>query len=92
MEKTRQYYQEIGRRGGKATVERHGAEHMAELGKKGFAATTTRHFGGSREAHLAWLEQAGLHAYWAGSGITMKRDRDGFGVWPEEMPVHPAHK
>ena len=87
----RKYYQEIGRKGGRATVERYGREHMRYIGKRGFEVTTDRHFQGQRAAHLSWLRSAGLHAYWSATGLKMKYDADGRAIWPEFTLPHPAH-
>lgn len=51
-----------GRRGGQATVARHGREHMRAIGQRGFASTVARHFGGDRRAAINHLIQRGLAA------------------------------
>ncbi len=60
--KTREQMQELGRRGGRATVERHGREHMAAIGRKGFAVMVDRHWGGDRKAAVRRLVELGLMA------------------------------
>lgn len=44
-----------GSAGGKATVERHGREHMAEIGRRGFQSFTDRYFQGDRQQAGDWL-------------------------------------
>jgi hypothetical protein len=53
--------QEMGRRGGKATVARHGREHMARIGALGFAALARRlgYAGGARKGAVAFLQRSG---------------------------------
>ena len=51
-----------GRRGGLATVARHGREHMAKIGARGFARTVERHWGGDRKRFLEYLQRLGLAA------------------------------
>ena len=50
----------MGRKGGLATVRKHGHEHMQAIGRKGFKATTDRHFGGDKRKHLNYLISRGL--------------------------------
>lgn len=50
---------EFGRRGGRATVRRHGAEHMRRIGRAGFRATVNRHWSGDRGAFLDFLAREG---------------------------------
>jgi hypothetical protein len=52
---------ELGRKGGRSTVERHGTEHMRAIGRKGFAALARRRgfAGGSRLGTLQWLLSRG---------------------------------
>ncbi len=52
----------FGRRGGQATVTRHGRAHMAKIGKRGFEATVQKHWQGNREAFLRRLKELGLMA------------------------------
>ena len=44
--------QQAGRKGGQATVQRHGREHMAEIGTRGAAVTWQRY-------HLSPVGQSG---------------------------------
>jgi general stress protein YciG len=53
---------EAGKRGGKATVRRHGREHMRRIGKRGFEVTVARHWGGDRRAYRDFLHARGWHA------------------------------
>jgi general stress protein YciG len=82
--------QRIASKGGQATVAKHGRGHMAEIGRRGFVATTCRYFLGDERLHKGWLKAAGAFCYWQGSGLTMKRDKDGLPVWPDRLPLHPA--
>lgn len=91
MKRDREFYREIGRKGGMATVERHGREHMSQIGRKGYQVTTCRHFLGNDRWHNEYLSEVGAHVYWRQSGLAMKYDANGNPIWPEEMPVHPAH-
>lgn len=52
---------EMGRKGGRATLERYGTEHYRELGRKGFAAYARKlgFAGGSRRGALARLLSRG---------------------------------
>lgn len=50
---------ERGRRGGLATLARHGTTHMAQIGKRGFAAYAERCHGGNRKAAWLALDDAG---------------------------------
>ena len=88
--RTREYYQEIGRRGGRATAAKYGRVHMSTIGRRGWLVTTARYFLGSERLHATWLATAGAYVYWRESGLTMKRDADGRPVWPEALPTHPA--
>ena len=58
----RHHYQQAGRKGGKATLKAHGAEHMRRIGQAGFTATCDRHYGGDRRAMLNELIRRGLRA------------------------------
>lgn len=49
-----------GQRGGQATVQRHGREHMRRIGQAGFAATVKRHYGGDARAAVNALIARGL--------------------------------
>jgi hypothetical protein len=49
---------ELGRKGGNATFERYGREHMAAIGRKGFAALASFARGG-RKAALGRLAASG---------------------------------
>ena len=53
---------ELGRRGGLATVARHGRAHMATIGRLGFQATMDRHWNGDRKAAVRRLQELGLMA------------------------------
>lgn len=44
-EERRAYLRELGGRGGRATLARHGTEHMARIGKVGFQVTKERYGG-----------------------------------------------
>jgi hypothetical protein len=52
---------EFGRRGGQATLARHGREHMARIGQAGFLALarTLGYVGGSRRGAVQQLQAAG---------------------------------
>lgn len=90
MTRDSEYYRRIGAKGGRATVEKYGRQHMREIGKRGYMVTTCRYFQGNEQLHNQWLREAGLHTYWKSSGLPMKRGPDGKPIWPEEMPTHPA--
>ncbi len=77
--------------GGRATVQRHGRQHMSEIGRRGFQSTTERYFRNEFD-HKQWLASAGAHMYWRSTSLPMRYDRNGHPCWPEEMPAHPAHK
>lgn len=47
--------QEAGRKGGLATLAKHGKEHMQEIGRKGFAATREKRFDGCTISLVKWL-------------------------------------
>jgi len=79
-----------GSKGGRVTVERHGAKHMRRIGRKGFESTTERHFGGCEDAHKYFLGRLCRWNYWKQSGLPMRYDRDGRAIWLK--PDHPAHK
>jgi general stress protein YciG len=87
----KEHCKRIASLGGKATVNKHGRQHMAEIGKRGFMVTTCRYFLGNDWLHKRWLSAAGTFNYWQSTGLTMKRDMDGQPIWPESMPLHPAH-
>jgi hypothetical protein len=53
---------ELGRKGGRTTLARHGVEHFRAIGRKGFEATTNRHYAGDRRRHLNDLIARGLRA------------------------------
>lgn len=86
----REYFRQLGSKGGRATVQKYGREFMAIIGAVGYESTTKKHFQGDEASHNEWLIKSGAHAYWKSTGIPMKRDFDGNPVWPEEMPEHPA--
>lgn len=86
---TKDNAKEFGRKGGRATVERHGGEHMRHIGKKGHISTTEKHFEGNEEAHGAYLAQLGRWVYWKHTGLRMKLGPDGKPIW--RKPRHPAH-
>ena len=52
---------EAGRLGGRATVNKHGVEHMSAIGKAGFAALRRKFgfMGGSGRGALRWLNRQG---------------------------------
>ena len=52
---------EAGRKGGKATVRKYGAEHMRSIGKAGFQALRRKFgfMGGSGRGALRWLNRNG---------------------------------
>lgn len=52
----------MGRKGGQATLQRHGRDHMACIGRSGFAATVRTHWHGDRAAYVAHLRERGLLA------------------------------
>jgi hypothetical protein len=53
---------DFGRRGGQATVKRHGHAHMSKIGKAGFAAMVNKYWNGDRAACLRRLKELGLMA------------------------------
>lgn len=53
---------EHGRKGGRATVERHGRGHMSTIGARGFWTTVRRHWGGDARAFVNYLIALGLAA------------------------------
>ena len=53
---------DIGRRGGRATAQRHGPDHMRQIGKAGYQTTLERYFAGDKERMDHWLSRAGLAA------------------------------
>ncbi len=46
---------DLGRKGGRATVKRHGKHYMAEIGRKGFMVTCARHWQGDKRGFVEWL-------------------------------------
>jgi hypothetical protein len=44
-----------GSAGGRACVERHGKQYMAEIGRKGFASLVASKFQGDRQGCIDWL-------------------------------------
>lgn len=87
---TKESAREMGARGGRATVEKHGRGHMREIGKRGFQAVTEKYFSGSDLLHKSFIAEVGLHVYWKSSGLPMKYDKGGRPIWPDKMPLHPA--
>ena len=59
---TRDTAADFGRRGGQATVKRHGRQHMSEIGKAGFEAMVQKYWNGDRAACLRRLKEKGLMA------------------------------
>ncbi len=84
------FYKRIGSAGGRATVARYGREHMRAIGRKGFQSTTHKYFRSEKE-HKLWLANMGAYTYWRSTGLPMKRDHMGRGVFPDRPPAHPAH-
>lgn len=91
MSRNKEYYRQLGRKGGLATVAKHGRRHMSQIGRRGFEATTELYFDGDEELHKRFLARMGQHVYWVSTSIPMKWTRNGRPLWPERMPVHPAH-
>ena len=82
---------QFGRKGGKATAERHGLEHFREIGKRGFEAHAEKWFG-SVQAYKEHLAERCAYNYWSQSGRPAKRDADGRPIFPTHKPVHPSVK
>lgn len=79
----------MGAEGGRATFRKHGRKHMQEIGARGFATLVARHFGGDKQAAIAWL-----HAHASESEIdrlVSARQRqqiaDGATCVAEEIPI-----
>jgi general stress protein YciG len=53
---------EMGRRGGRRTVEKHGPTYMSHIGKRGFQVTVDRYYAGDRAAYCWRLSRLGLIA------------------------------
>jgi general stress protein YciG len=87
----REYYRELGRKGGQATARKYGSGWMSQIGKRGWLATTTKYFRNELH-HKTWLIECGLHNYWRGTQLRMKYDRFGNPIWPDRLPPHPAHR
>ena len=80
-EKQLAHLRRIASLGGKAVVEKHGTQHMAEIGRRGFEATVEKYFDGDPQAAKKWLTDVGK---WA-------TDIPGLRIWPHPGP-HPAHR
>jgi general stress protein YciG len=52
----------LGRKGGQATAQRHGRDHMARIGRKGFHAMVRKHYGGDYRRAINTLIARGLMA------------------------------
>jgi hypothetical protein len=80
----------VGRKGGLATVARHGRPHMQAIGRRGFQTTTDRHYGGDRRRHLNDLIARGLRALdpcpWNGAHQNYTAFPDPPTPNPEEIP------
>lgn len=81
----------IASAGGRATVARHGHDHMRRIGRRGWEQTTRRHFR-SEHDHAIWLALMGAHVYWKHTSLPMRYDHNGHPIYPEHKPAHPAHK
>lgn len=88
--KDKEFYRRIGSLGGRATVQRHGSEHMRQIGKRGFEVTTARHFR-SEQHHKRWLAEMGAYTYWRQTNLPMRYGRNGEPIFPTTRPSHPAH-
>jgi hypothetical protein len=53
---------QLGAKGGRATVRKHGIAHMAAIGRKGWYGLVTKRFGGDYQRAGAWLSRHGLRA------------------------------
>lgn len=53
----RKKMRDLGRRGGRACVKRHGRHHMAAIGARGFATTLAKHWQGDKPGMVAWLHE-----------------------------------
>lgn len=82
--------QQIASSGGQATVQKHGKQHMSKIGRKGHETVINRYFQGDEQLFNNWLRRISAYTYWQSTGLPMKRDRQGRGIWPEEKPLHPA--
>jgi general stress protein YciG len=52
-----------GSAGGKATLAKHGPDHLRELGRKGFAALVAGRYSGDKTATMAALHSKGWHRH-----------------------------
>lgn len=77
----------IAGRGGRATVTRHGREHMSAIGVKGFRATAAR-FRSPRE-YKVWLGCLGAHTYARHVGLPGWQGK--FGHRPPPAPWDPEY-
>lgn len=87
-EEKRNYYRQLGSKGGRATVERHGRAHMQTIGKKGFEQTGKKYFRSMQEYKL-WLASLGSFVYWRDTGLPPKYDRTGNPIFPTNKPLAP---
>lgn len=76
---------QYGRKGGLATVKKHGPAYMAKIGRKGFEATTAKYFGGDESAHRQWMAEKGAWNYFVQTGLPNSK-----GIF--RRPRHPAHQ
>ncbi len=59
---TKKNAKQLGAKGGKATVAKHGKAHMRHIGRLGFRATVDKHYGGDVKLALNTLIAKGLMA------------------------------
>ena len=88
---TKENAREMGSKGGRATVRKHGKQHMSQIGKAGKNRVVELYFDGDEAAFINWFTELGLYNYWSSTNIQMKRDFAGNPIWPESKPVHPAN-
>ncbi len=88
--KDKEFYRRIGSLGGRATVQRHGSEHMRQIGQRGFQSTTDKYFRNERH-HKQWLAEMGAYTYWQQTNLPMRYGRNGEPIFPPIRPTHPAH-
>lgn len=81
---TKENARELGTKGGRANVAKHGRSHMSNIGRKGFESTTKRYFQGSEHLHKQWLADEGRYQYFTVIGAAYGRKFD------RERPLHPA--
>jgi hypothetical protein len=79
----------MGAAGGKAILEKYGRQYFRDLGRRGFDALVAKHFAGSKDEAINWLQSHSTESH-LDRLLREKQDRqiaDGAKIVCEELPI-----